>query len=334
LNGASGKPITIGNYGSGALPIFDGGYSAPACFYARASGGGSSPLWSYLTIDGFECRNTTEYGVIFYQNAGGSFGMPGIAVQNMNIHHTGPSYDDGNYRNQLMFLDENKKPDGVQFLTNSVTSCGGHNCIQIQLDTGAPVISGNYCQGWIHNCIDVKSVVHAMVKNNIVNGAGAVSGAAFYLENVAIPAADVTFQRNVVYNAPNGFECEWGGAGTRVTSTCRIYNNTAYLGVESAIVTGGDPSCGKVTMDVRNNILDSTSLFYNGHSCMTPTWDYNDNGASRGSVGGPSGPHDLSGANPMYKNPTKYDFSLSTGSPCVGKGVKGLSSGISNIGAY
>ena len=334
VNGAAGKPIVIGNYGTGALPIIDGGASAAACFYARATGGGTTPLWSYLTIDGFECRNETEYGVVFYQNQGGTLGMPGIAIENMNIHNTGPSYDDGHYRNQLMFLDENKAADGVKFLNNSVTSCGGHNCIQIQKDTGGPVISGNYCKGWIHNCIDVKSVVHAIVQKNIVNGAGSSGGSAFYHENVEIPASDVTWQQNLVYAAPNGFECEWGGAGTGVTSTCHVINNTAYLGTQSAVVTGGDPSCGKVILDVRNNILDSTSVFYNGHNCMTPSWDYNDNGASRGNVGGPVGAHDLDGVNPMYVNPTGNDYRLTVGSPCIGAGLLGLTTGLNNMGAF
>ena len=334
VNGAAGKPIIIANYGTGALPIIDGGASAVACFYARGSGGGSSPLWSYITIDGFECRNETEYGVIFYQNQGGSLGMPGIVVQNMNIHNTGPSWDDGHYRNQLMFLDENKAADGVQFLNNSVTSCGGHNCIQIQKDTGGPVIAGNYCKGWIHNCIDVKSVVHAMVRKNIVNGAGSSGGAAFYLENVEIPASDVTWQQNLVYNAPNGFECEWGGAGSGVRSTCHVINNTVYLGSQSAIVTGGDPSCGKVILDVRNNILDTTSLFYNGHNCTTPSWDYNDDGASRGSVGGPSGAHDLDGVNPIYVDAPGKNYRLLAASPCIGAGLPGLTPGLSNIGAF
>jgi hypothetical protein len=181
INGTANNPIVIGTYGSGSAPIIDGGASALACFYARATGGGSTPLWSYITIDGFECRNTTGYGVLFYQNSGGSIGMPGIVVQNMNIHNTGPNTDDGKYRNQLMFLDENKGADGVQFLNNSVTSCGGHNCVQVQTDTGSPVISGNYCSGWLHNCIDVKGVKGAMVKGNTVNGAGSSNGSAFRL---------------------------------------------------------------------------------------------------------------------------------------------------------
>jgi hypothetical protein len=337
VNGTASNRIVIGNYGTGPQPIIDGGGrsgAARACFYARATGTTTSPLWSYITIDGFECRNTSGYGILFYQNSGGSFGMPGIVVQNMNIHNTGPLTDDGTYSNQLMFLDENAKADGVQFLNNSVTSCGGHNCIQVHKDTGSPLIQGNYCSGWIHNCIDVKSSVGVMVKSNIVNGAGSSSGSAFYFENPQIPAGDITWEHNLVNGGPNGFECEWGGAGTNVSSTCHAFNNTVYLGSQSAIVTGGDPSCGNVTFDVRNNILDTTSTFYNGHNCITPTWDYNDDGGSHGAVSGPHGSHDLDGMNPMYVNPVTNNYQLLTGSPCIGTGLSGLVPDTNNIGAY
>ncbi len=334
VNGASGNPIVIGNYGTGALPIIDGGGSAAACFYARAQGRSSTPLWSYVTIDGFECRNTTQYGVVFTQSAGGSAGMPGIVVKNNNIHNTGPSWDDGNYRNQLMFMDENGKYDGVQFLSNAVTSCGGHNCIQVHHDVGHPVISGNYCAGWHHNCIDVKSVVGAIVKNNTVNGYGAAGGAAYYHENTQITASDVTWERNVVYGPVDGFECEWGGAGSGVSTTCRIYNNTAYLGLPSAVATGGDSSCGNVKLDVRNNVFDTAFTYYNGHGCTTPIWDYNDDGASHGHATGPVGAHDLRGVNPMYANAGAHDFRLQSASPCVGAGVSGLMSGLSDMGAW
>ena len=77
--------------------------------------------------------------------------MPGIVVETMNIHNTGPATDDGNYRNQLMFLDENRGADGVQFLNNSGQCCGGHNCIQVQMDVGGPIIKGNTGFGWNHN---------------------------------------------------------------------------------------------------------------------------------------------------------------------------------------
>jgi hypothetical protein len=333
-SGYAGKPITIGNYGSGALPIIDGGHSAAACIYARYQGKSSTPLWSYITVDGLECRNTTQYGVVFTQSAGGSAGMPGIVVKNMNIHNTGPSSDDGNYRNQLEFIDENHKYDGVQFLSNSVTSCGGHNCIQVQGDLGHPLIAGNYCAGWHHNCIDVKAVVGAVVKSNTVNGYSAWGGAAYYLENTQISAADVTWERNVVYGPVDGFECEWGGVGSGLSSTCRLYNNTAYLGSPSAVVTGGDSSCGNVHLDVRNNIFDTSFTFYNGHSCMTPTWDYNDDGGTHSGAKGPVGPHDYRGVNPLYVNAAAENFKLQSASPCIGAGVTGLASGLDDMGAW
>jgi len=337
MNGTASAPIRFANYGSGALPVIDGGGLSIACFYARATGVGSSPLWSYITIDGFECRNTTEYGVLFYQNQGGSAGMPGIVIENMNIHNTGPLADDGNYRNQLMFLDENRGADGVQMLNNSVSSCGGHNCIQVQMDMGGPVVAGNTCYGWNHNCIDVKGVAGAVIQNNLVHGP-ASQGAAFYIENTEIPAADVTWIGNIVYNVPNGFECEGGGGASTQSVTCRAYNNTAYLGSQSGIVTGSDCS-QPINWDVRNNILDTTDTAYVAYTCSNRslTWDYNDDCASQGPCASLyRGPHDLNGVNPDYLNPNGNppDFHLEPWSPLVGAGLRGLTQGNNDIGAY
>jgi len=219
-------------------------------------------------------------------------------------------------------------------LNNSVTACGGHNCIQVHFDTGSPLIQGNYCSGWIHNCIDVKSSVGVLVKGNTVNGAGSSSGSAFYFENPQIPVGDITWQSNVVYDAPNGFECEWGGTGSGVSSNCRVYNNTAFLGYQSAIATGGDPTCGKVSIDVHNNIFDTVSTYYDGHNCTTPTWDYNNDGASQGPVSGPNGSHDLNGVDPLYVDATSHDYHLSLSSLCIGAGLIGLTLDNLDMGAF
>jgi hypothetical protein len=337
INGTASAPITFGNYGSGALPIIDGGESAIACFYARGTGSNATPIYSYITIDGFECRNQTEYGVLFYQNQGGSAGMPGIVVENMNIHNTGPATDDGQYRNQLMFLDENQKADGVQFLDNTVDTCGGHNCVQVQMDTGGPVIRGNTVYVWNHNAIDVKAVVGAIVEDNVVHGPAA-AGSAFYIENTEIPAADVTWMGNVVYDAPNGLECEGGGGTSSQSVTCRAYNNTLYLDSQSAIVTGS--GCTQsITWDVRNNTLDTTDATYIPSSCSnrSMTWDYNDDCGSQGTCSSLyTGPHDMDGVNPDYMNATGNppDFHLQAGSPLINAGQKGLTANNSDIGAY
>jgi hypothetical protein len=331
LNGAVGAAIIIGNYGSGALPIIDGGSSNQYGFYASSG--------SYFTIDGFEVRNETYGGVSLHSDGSA---MPGIIVQNMNIHNTGPGayaggsgpYDDGGYRNQLELLDFNEHKDGVKFLNNTVHDGGGHNLIQVHGDTGGAVISGNDCYGpWNHNCIDVKGVIGAVISKNTVHDGS--NGAAFYLENTAIPMADVTWANNVAYNVGNGFECEGGGTDSSQGVTCRAYNNTLYLGGASAIVTGSD--CTQpVNWDVRNNILDTTDTLYEPSNCSNRSmvWDYNDDGGSQGSVGGPSGPHDMNGVNPDYVNAGGDDFHLQSGSPLINAGQTGLVSAMNDIGAY
>src|SRR5206468_4275459 len=140
--------------------------------------------------DGWECRYTLQYGICFHDyGIPGQTEMRGIVVKNMHIHNTGPGayspctspdycvrpYDPGDpygprpdpafaYRNQLMFLDETHYADGTQFLNNIVHDCGGHNCIQIHGDTGAPQVGGaplqpSICYNWVHNCIDLKVVI-------------------------------------------------------------------------------------------------------------------------------------------------------------------------------
>jgi len=147
----------------------------------------------------------------------------------------------------------------------------------------------------------VKSVVGAVVRSNTVNGYGAWSGAAFYLENTQIPAADVTWERNIVYGPVDGFECEWGGANSGVSSTCRIYNNTAYLGAPSAVVTGGDrvaamsrSTCATISL-TRVHLLQWTRL----HD--SPTGITTNDGGTHSWAHGPTGSHDLVGANPNVR---------------------------------
>jgi hypothetical protein len=207
----------------------------------------------------------------------------------------------------------------------------------VQRDSGGPIIKGNTVSTWNHNGIDVKAVVGAIVENNVVHGP-ATQGAAFYMENAQIPAADVTWIDNLIYDAPNGFECEGGGGSSSQSVTCRAYNNTAYLGTQTVIVTGSN--CTQpISWDVRNNILDTSDETYIPSVCSNRamTWDYNDDCGSHGSCTGLYvGPHDLNGANPDYVNPTGNppDFQLQAGSALINAGEKGLTAGNDDIGAY
>ena len=355
LNGANGNPILFATYGSGPAPVFDGSSGlATACFYGNGASA-ATPYVSYVAISGFECRNTSLYGVYFHQYSGSGAGMPGIIVENMNIHNTGPGAfsgadlnnscgpspcDDGNYRNQLMFEDDSYALDGAQLLSNLVDTCGGHNCIELQGDMGAGTIQNSVCYSWTHNCIDVKQSVGILVKGNIVHGGTATQGSAFYYENDNSPAnGSITWEQNLAYSASNGLECE-NGTPTQHTVACSAYNNTLYLGSESAIVSA---STSGLTWDVRNNILDTTDPIFvcdtmNSNSCgEITTWNYNDDGGSHGYVNtAVVGPNDLTGGttpnNPLYVDAAGADFHLQAGSPCINTGDPTL--GAINIGAF
>jgi hypothetical protein len=366
LNGTAGSPIIFSNYGTGALPVFNGNGTSTGCFQQRTNGVGSTPPWSYITIDGFECENTTQYGVLFYQSVGGSAGMPGILVQNMNIHNTGPGAyagtkqgrtsasdatcsnspplgpspcDDGNYRNQLMFLDGNHIGGGVQFINNTVDTCGGHNCIQVQGDTVGALEQGNTCYGWVHNCMDTKMSQNALVSNNVCYQVGGFGGSCYYYENATLAGGgSITFEGNVAYSAKNGIQCE--AAGSQYLTHCYIYNNTLFLGAwVSAIVSG---SLSNVALDVRNNILDSSTPLWvcnqnNNNSCGdVVSWDYNNDGGLTGGVTSlvVKGPHDQMNVNPQYVGSSAHNFQLLPGSPEIGAGLAGLTLGNNDIGAF
>ena len=158
------------------------------------------------------------------------------------------------------------------------------------------------------------------------------------MENTEIPAADVTWSGNTVYDVPNGFECEAGGKSSSQSLTCRVYNNTAYLGSEAAIVTG--TGCTQpIAWDVRNNILDTTHVTYIPSVCSnrTVTWDYNDDCGSQGTcTSSYTGTHDMEGINPLYINALgdPPDFDLHSWSSLINRGQWGLTNGNNDIGAY
>jgi hypothetical protein len=314
LNGAAGKPITFGSYGSGNKPIFNGNHTSIACFDACAAssdGGcvpsGGVPLWSYITINGLECDNTTEIGIGFKQQASSSpVPMPGIVIENNTVNHTGSHPDPGTYDNQVELLEYAYTADGIKMLSNDIRNPGGHNGLQIHGDTGSPLAQFNTCVGpWEHNCIDIKETRGAVVDSNVAYepaSSGTVAGEAFNYQATQVSPNDVTFTRNVAYGPMTGaaLVCNWGATFDGPTcvrgncnTTCNIYNNTlnstagAAFATDFACVPAGQEH---TTIDIRNNILDAIRAIYVRAACgsnTSITWDYNDDCATR-STGGVS----------------------------------------------
>jgi hypothetical protein len=347
VNGAPGNPITIGNYGSGALPVIDGGSTRATCFSAVYTS------VSYITIDGFECRNTTLYGMNF--NDSGSSPMRGIVIQNNYVHNTGPGacagcgtpHDPGGYNNQINYeMDGGGGPGGVKILNNTVNNCGGHNCLQVHGDTGSPLVQGNVVgPGCIHNCIDLKGVVGALVDQNTVTCPNCGSlVAAFYNENPLIANNDVTWTRNVAYQVPIALQIESGVGGGWVCAagSCamreKIYNNSFYVAPGAYNIAATSCSFAPMSFDIRNNILDGGGVSM--HSGCSITWDYNDDGGAQGfayaSINGGTlvqALHDLMGINPSYVSAASGDLHLQANSPVLNMGLPGLTS-VKNMGAY
>ena len=87
VSGTAGNPITYKNY-TGETPIVDAQSTRDACF---KSGQWASPagVRHYITIDGFEVKNSTESGIVFDRNQAtqaGSIGSHDITIKNCNAH--------------------------------------------------------------------------------------------------------------------------------------------------------------------------------------------------------------------------------------------------------
>jgi hypothetical protein len=318
VNGNATARITFGNYGTGDLPIIDGGgtLSGESVNNGRQwCIGGSGSKMSYITIDGFECRFTSAYGIAFEDVSAGSVGN---TVQNCYIHDTGNG--DFGYHNQLEFTEYMfGNAYGTKFLNNKVGNCYGHNCMQIHGDTGGPLIQGNQCYGWTHVCIDMKYVQGAVVDSNVVgNGLGNEPEAqAFHVENGTTSyTGDVTWMHNIVsgiYPGPTlytAFQCQDAGGPI----TCRAFNNTVYGIGNIEAVSGGSEAgiASRVSIYVENNIF-WTPIAQGGGGFTI--WDYNDNVLT-----GPIGSHDLS-VDPLFWNAGVGDFHLQPGTRVIDKGT-------------
>jgi hypothetical protein len=352
--GTASNPITFSTYGSGAMPVIDGGGTRQYCIDALDTN------VKYVTIEGIECRFATEQGVTF-QTSGGA--MPGVVVKGMYIHQTGPGaccgatpYDDNNYSNQLDFEDFGQGADGVQFLNNTVNHCGGHNCLEVHYDTGAVAVKGNTVgPGCVHGCIDVKGVgsptATAVIDSNVAtcgasqNLCGGQPGAnnmspAFYFENTYTPNAAVEYTRNVAYDSGVGYQIMGGGCASGhspCANVAKYYNNDAYVPSNGYgfYSQGG----GVTTLDMRNNIFDGGMIAVS--SCSMSAENYNDVGGSQGNVsfdidGSNSwGANDMHNVNPIYVNAsvTPPNYVLQATSTLINAGESGLTSD-NDIGAY
>jgi len=326
VHGTQTNPITFGNYGSGNLPVIDGGSTRPYGIVG-ASGSGQTAN-SYVTIDGFEVRNATSGGIIFSYLV-----QPGITIQNNYVHNNGYGaypgacsgcfgVDSGSYgyNSGIAFVAYPNGSYGAKILNNTVKLEGGHNAIVVDQDSGSPVVQGNKVgPGCSHNCIDFKRSIGAMFKQNIVNCSTsavvngqtypACNGNAFYAEQDSSGYTQTgTYEENVAYGAAPNYAC-FEGIGVSGPLSLKFYNNTCYGGSTGALGVNFNGCGGLFTF--KNNIFHTASIRM-GTNCTSYTWDYNDKYNSSG----PAGTHDMTD-NPLFVNPSAMDFHLQSASPVL-----------------
>jgi len=336
VHGSQTDPITFGNYGTGNLPVLDGG-SSRLYGIVDASNDGESAS-SYVTVDGFEVRNTTRGGIIFT-----ALTQPGITIQNNYVHNNGYGaypgacsgcfgQDDGNYgyNEGIAFVGYPVGAYGAKILNNTVAIEGGHNSIMIDKDTGSPVIQGNRVgPGCTHNCIDFKRATGMLVAKNIVNCSTSVTvngttypgcnANALYTEQDDTFTETGTYEENVAYGAASGYPCFGANGATSGLGpiALKYYNNTCYRGSTSANAFNVS-SCFGGSLTIENNSFNGGGI--NLGSCAISAWDYND---KFGTSGGPSGSHDMN-VNPLFVNPGSMDFHLQSTSPLLNSGFSSI----------
>jgi hypothetical protein len=326
VHGTQTNPITFGNYGTGNLPVIDGGSTRPYGIVGASASGQVAN--SYVTIDGFEVRNATSGGIIFSYLV-----QPGITIQNNYVHNNGYGaypgacsgcfgVDSGSYgyNSGIAFVAYPNGAYGAKILNNVVKLEGGHNAVVVDQDSGSPVVQGNKVgPGCSHNCIDFKRSTGALFKQNIVNCSTsavvngqsypACNGNAFYAEQDSSGYTQTgTYEENVAYGAAPNYAC-FEGIGVSGPLSLKFYNNSCYGGSTGALGVNFN-GCGG-TFTFKNNIFHTASIQM-GTNCGSYTWDYNDKYNSSG----PTGTHDMT-VNPLFVNPGAMDFHLQSTSPVL-----------------
>jgi hypothetical protein len=333
IHGTQSAPVTFSNYGSGNLPVIDGGSTRSYGIVDAYNSGQSAS--SYVTVDGFEIRNATSGGIIFSYLA-----QAGITIQNNNVHNNGYGAYPGacagcfqvdagsyGYNEGIAFVGYPVAAYGVKIINNTVSVEGGHNAIMVDQDRGSPLIQGNQVgPGCSHHCIDFKRSSGILIKQNTGNCSGTVtvngqSYPACNANNFYTEQADSTFtetgtyEQNVIYGAASGYACLGANLGSTTTGPTSVdyYNNTCYAGSTGSVAYYAG-NCLGGTIHLYNNIFYGGGI--NTGSNCTINWDYNDKYETSG---GPPGAHDLS-VNPLFVNSGAMDFHLQSTSPVVNAG--------------
>ena len=286
-SGTSGHPITFGKYGTGANPTINANNSNARCI--------STTGRSYITIDGIDCTNATEFGI-------GTSSSPGkyVTIQNLKVSAIGTDNNErvginqtGGYTTITYCTVTDISQNGIQYggSNNIITHNNISNTNARYTGWGAGIAGDGNNDELAYNLLDncggigadglthgiyvgtgsTNANVHDNTITNSVRGSGIKSngGGNFHHNNVSISrlsGIEVGFNStnvatlNIYYNtfAGNRSGVSQSSQGTGAF-TLNIYNNTFYRNNNTA----ADAYCQEIAIDnnintalvIQNNIL-------------------------------------------------------------------------------
>jgi hypothetical protein len=328
-SGTISANITFGSYGTGANPIFDGQNTRTDCI--------SDEGVSYITIDGIDTKNATEFGVVAYdwnhtgshdfiiKNSIASYNAQGgiclyidnCSAINCTAHHNGTL---GTHHG--INVEGHISSDGLVTADNwLITDCTSYNNAGYGFQSyvgGGGTLS--YCKAYL-------------------NGSVAQSGGGAIISTITT-SKTVNVYYNIFYsNIFYGIAIADNTSGDAIN----VYNNTIYDNCDvtygAGIILKENNSVSAGMIKVKNNLvflsrsLDfeqtenttpytiSNNLYYrtSGNMIYWNSLEYTQ--AQFAAYKTASGDATSLSASPAVTNAAGYDFSLQAGSPCINAGV-------------
>lgn len=256
-HGAIGNPLIFGSYGTGARPILNGNGTIVDAFDLVNFGNNQS----YITIQGFEITNYTEYGITWQSNNVAAAG--GIAANNY-IHNTGP----GAYTGSTV------GPDIFGYCVNHLAGSGS-DC-ESNSFTGPTAVGPcddcnyrNQLDAEVYNCSGTTASCASGIQflNNIVNNCGGHNCVQVHHDTGSPQVIGNTVGPGCIHNCVDLKAVQGAVVDSNVSTT----GANALPGVASFYTEDTFQDAETITFQ-RNLAYNSNALFQveNGGSCISP----------------------------------------------------------------
>jgi hypothetical protein len=269
---------------------------------------------SNLVVDGITFERTAGGGLYFFSNDEGGVGFTGIVVRNCTVTQTGTGHiDDGSYHNGIHYSQHVEMATAPIFAHNRTSFTGNHgNGINSQAADNAQLIDNDVSE-FNHSGLDMKNSKGVIARGNLVHDSFDTN--AIYQEY----CAGGVIENNIVYNVPGTRPGRGSGIQIDVDSTgARISNNSIYNVFTGLYLIKPATVQFNAIADASHAAVDAKEGGDFAHNVWGPSSAFFLNNRRYDFAGWQADGHpDDLGANPMWANPGRGDFSVPPTSPLV-----------------